>query len=79
MAYGYWEKWNKPMSKADPTISGREMRYRKAQAQRGLKLVRVWVPEQQVDVIKATAEKMRADHADTDGEVSPEDGMGEEP
>lgn len=47
------------MSKADPTISAREMRYRKRQAERGLKYVRVWVPEDKVDMVKEFAKKLR--------------------
>jgi len=47
------------MSKADPTISAREMRYREKQSERGLKMVRVWIPADKAEELKALAEKWR--------------------
>tara|TARA_R110002020_G_scaffold115610_1_gene265705 strand:+ start:322 stop:477 length:156 start_codon:yes stop_codon:yes gene_type:complete len=47
------------MSKKDPTISAREMRYRKAQADKGLRMVRVWVPDDKAESLKAYAAKLR--------------------
>lgn len=40
-------------------IYDRQKRYREAQAERGLKLVKVWVPEGSVDAIKAVAQDLR--------------------
>ena len=39
--------------------SEREMRYRENQAKRGLKMVRVWVPDTDTDKLKAYAKKLR--------------------
>jgi len=39
--------------------SEREMRYRAAQAERGQKMVRVWVPVENVEELKEIAKKMR--------------------
>jgi DNA-binding LacI/PurR family transcriptional regulator len=50
------------MSTADPTIYDRQKRYREAQAERGLKLVKVWVPEGAVTTIKAVATELREGH-----------------
>jgi len=47
------------MSKADPTISEREMRYRENQAKRGLTLVRVWVPKEKRDELREFAQRLR--------------------
>lgn len=55
------------MSKADPTISAREMRYREKQSERGLKMVRVWVPEDRVQEIKDLGAAMRAEAKDIEG------------
>lgn len=53
------------MSKADPTISAREMRYRQAQKERGLKMVRVWCPADRVEELKKIAEKWREENSTT--------------
>lgn len=47
------------MSKADPTISGREMRYRENQAKKGMVLTRVWVPKEKRDALREFARKLR--------------------
>ena len=47
------------MSKADPTISEREMRYRENQAKRGLVMVRVWVPKERRDDLLAFAKGLK--------------------
>ena len=44
-------------NKVDP--SRREMRYRAAQAERGQKMVRVWVPAEKVEELKEIAKQMR--------------------
>ena len=44
--------------------SEREMRYRAAQAERGQKMVRVWVPVEKVEELKAIARQMREDKAE---------------
>ena len=47
------------MTRSDKTASERELRYRDAQRARGRKYVRVWVPEDRADEIKAIAQQMR--------------------
>lgn len=43
-------------------MSDRMKRYMKAQQERGLKLVSVWVPLDKVEKVRKTAEKWRRDH-----------------
>lgn len=51
-----------PYSEGLDMTSDREMRYRKAQAERGEKRVTVWCPVDRIDELKAIAEKMREEH-----------------
>ena len=46
----------------DKTVDQRQARYRDAQAERGLKLVKVWVPEGSVESLKLIAADMRRLH-----------------
>lgn len=48
------------MSAIKKNPSAREQRYRKNQVERGYKHVRVWVPAENVDSIKKSAERLRA-------------------
>ena len=47
------------MSAADPTIAERERRYKEAQKKRGMKMCRVWVPEEDIDKLKHYARLLR--------------------
>lgn len=49
------------MSKADPTQSEREMRYRERQSEKGLVLVRGWVPQDKRQDVLDYMKKLRED------------------